>query len=251
MVFIYVLKLRDNKYYVGKTLNPRFRIKEHFSSTGSKWTKKYKPIDLHQLIPDCDDFDEDKITIQMMQKYGISNVRGGSFSTSKLSKSDLSTINKMIKSSSDLCFNCNEYGHFASNCPKKYKKEKTDSSAEKSLKKYLTNIGVKYNPDITKQELINLLINSLQINKLKRLLIAEGIDVREITNITEIRKKVLELYDCDSIDESSEYTSDETIDESSDEYYVKRSNKCYRCGRKGHYASRCYAKRHISGKYLS
>ena len=63
------------------------------------------------------------------------------------------------------------------------------------------------------------------------------------------------MYDCDSIDESSEYTSeytsDETIDESSDEYYVKTSNKCYRCGRKGHYASRCYAKKHISGKYLS
>ena len=41
MVSIYVLKLKNNKYYVGKTTSLR-RLKDHFSEGGSAWTKKYK-----------------------------------------------------------------------------------------------------------------------------------------------------------------------------------------------------------------
>jgi len=74
MVWIYILKLCSGKYYVGKTTNPEFRLADHFDSAGSTWTSKYKPID---LIPNCDDFDEDKHTLICMNKYGIENVRGG------------------------------------------------------------------------------------------------------------------------------------------------------------------------------
>ena len=31
MVTIYVLKLKGNKYYVGKTTNPTYRLDDHFS----------------------------------------------------------------------------------------------------------------------------------------------------------------------------------------------------------------------------
>lgn len=40
MVFVYVLKLENNKYYIGKTSNPNFRIEQHFNSSG---------------LEDCDD----------------------------------------------------------------------------------------------------------------------------------------------------------------------------------------------------
>ena len=43
MVYIYILKLQSNKYYIGKTNNPNFRLEEHGSGKGSTWTKKYKP----------------------------------------------------------------------------------------------------------------------------------------------------------------------------------------------------------------
>ena len=41
MVFIYILNLAQNKFYVGKTDNPKFRIDSHFKNGGCAWTKKY------------------------------------------------------------------------------------------------------------------------------------------------------------------------------------------------------------------
>jgi hypothetical protein len=79
MVYIYILQLEQGKYYVGKTINPSFRLDSHFNSNGSAWTKLYKPIKMIELIPNCDDYDEDKYTRMFMDKYGIDNVRGGSF----------------------------------------------------------------------------------------------------------------------------------------------------------------------------
>jgi predicted GIY-YIG superfamily endonuclease len=32
MKFIYILELENNKYYVGKTTNPYFRLEQHFNS---------------------------------------------------------------------------------------------------------------------------------------------------------------------------------------------------------------------------
>ena len=54
MVFIYIIELENNKYYIGKTSNPDFRINQHFNGDGSMWTRKYKPIRLYSLIPNCD-----------------------------------------------------------------------------------------------------------------------------------------------------------------------------------------------------
>ena len=119
MVFIYTLKLIQGKYYVGKTNNPSFRLDNHFNSNGSAWTIKYKPIELLELIPNCDDYDEDKYTRKYMDKYGIENVRGGSFVSIELDKSTIQHLTQMSNGSNDKCFVCSKSGHFAKDCKEK------------------------------------------------------------------------------------------------------------------------------------
>lgn len=115
MVKIYVLELTDGKYYVGKTNNEEERILSHFSENGSAWTKKYKPIKVIETI-DGDEWDEDKYTKIYMKKYGIDNVRGGSYSTIYLDKNIIKLIEKEIMSTDDACFRCGKKGHFINDC---------------------------------------------------------------------------------------------------------------------------------------
>jgi hypothetical protein len=116
MVFIYVLELENNKYYVGKTDNPQFRLESHFNSNGAAWTKKYKPIKILELKSNCDDYDEDKYTLKYMEKYGINNVRGGSFCEINLDNNTIEFLNKMSNGTNNKCFNCGEIGHFIKDC---------------------------------------------------------------------------------------------------------------------------------------
>lgn len=116
MCYIYILELENNKYYIGKTNNPQIRINDHFKLDGSLWTKKYKPIKIIDIISNCDEFDEDKYTIKYMKKYGIDNVRGGSFCQIELDNNNKNILNKMIYSATNKCFKCGKLGHFTNDC---------------------------------------------------------------------------------------------------------------------------------------
>ena len=116
MVYIYILELLSNKYYIGKSNKPDIRIDMHIHGNGAAWTMKYKPIRVTRIISNCDDFDEDKYTIIMMKKYGIDNVRGGSFCNIILDNTHIETINRMIRSGTDACYGCGSEGHFIKDC---------------------------------------------------------------------------------------------------------------------------------------
>ena len=119
MVYIYVLLLEQGKYYVGKTTNPEFRLEKHFNYGGSEWTIKYKPVQVLEIIRDCDDYDEDKYTRIYMDKFGIENVRGGSFCQIVLPKETVAVLEKMKMTSQDKCYKCGQNGHLAKYCTQK------------------------------------------------------------------------------------------------------------------------------------
>jgi len=117
MTTIYTLKLEQGKYYIGRTKQPKHRILHHFTDNGSEWTKKYKPISVVSQIKG-DEFDEEKYTLIAMDKYGVENVRGGSYCKVKLTNNDIEKAQQTIYSIKDKCYKCGKKGHFVKNCGK-------------------------------------------------------------------------------------------------------------------------------------
>lgn len=200
MVYIYVLKLEENKYYVGKTNDPLFRIQNHMKENGSEWTKLYKPLKLIELKANCDDYDEDKTTIKYMNEYGISNVRGGSFVSVKLKKTSTETLRLMMNSVNNRCFKCGKEGHFYNQCKENNKYEDEDEDEE-------VHHEIKYLCEFCDEMFDN-------------------------------------EYSCKCHEKKCKQNNKKTS-------IYNSSNKCFRCGRKGHYSTSCYATMHINGYYIS
>ena len=113
---VYILKLEDNKYYVGKTENINKRVLEHFTNNGSEWTKKYKPIEIINKYKSDDNIYEQRYTWETMVKYGIDNVRGAAHCKIELADSEKEYIKQCINSITDKCYKCGIKGHFAKEC---------------------------------------------------------------------------------------------------------------------------------------
>jgi len=120
---IYVLRLEDGRYYIGKSDNVMNRYQEHLNGRGSAWTRKYKPVSLEKTIENVSSFEEDKITKEYMSKYGIDKVRGGSYVEIQLSKFHTNVIKREIWAAKDLCTRCGRSGHFIANCYAKTEEE--------------------------------------------------------------------------------------------------------------------------------
>ena len=74
--YIYVLKLIEDRYYVGRTSNILRRMEEHFTNNGAVYTKAYKPIKVIEVEEEKSRDDERIKTLQIMEKYGWEKVRG-------------------------------------------------------------------------------------------------------------------------------------------------------------------------------
>lgn len=121
MLTIYALELESNKYYIGQThraTGANIRFQEHKSGNGSEWTKLYKPISIIETYETESLFEEDILTKKYMIKYGIENVRGGSYTKIDLDEWQIKSLEHEFKSVSDSCYNCGKKGHFAKDCDK-------------------------------------------------------------------------------------------------------------------------------------
>lgn len=76
---VYHLKLEDECHYVGITYNLNQRYAQHLGGNGAKWTQLHKPIDVQQVWIDGSEELENKITLELIEKYGKEKVRGGKY----------------------------------------------------------------------------------------------------------------------------------------------------------------------------
>ena len=76
---LYVLKLENEKYYVGITYNLNFRYAQHCQGHGAKWTKLHKPVGITEVRTQATLGSENEVVHEYMTKYGKANVRGGSY----------------------------------------------------------------------------------------------------------------------------------------------------------------------------
>ena len=113
---IYVLELSDKKYYIGKTADIGKRVADHAVGKGSNWSKIHKLRKIIAVYPVESMFDEDKYTLIYMEKYGIDNVRGGSFSSVELPDFQVKCIERSICHAKGLCYKCKGSGHFSNKC---------------------------------------------------------------------------------------------------------------------------------------
>jgi hypothetical protein len=79
MINIYILKLQNEKYFIGKIKNNKIFKFKNFKYYLYDFTIQNQPLALYKFIENQDVFDLDKYVKKYMYKYGIDNVRGGSY----------------------------------------------------------------------------------------------------------------------------------------------------------------------------
>ena len=129
----YVLKLEENKYYVGTTKDLEFRMYQHAKGVemgGAKWTEKYKPIQIGEVpVPIytevADLYTETNLTIKYMNMHGVDNVRGGPWYQVYLPEDKIKFLEQMLDGinfkKNSRCENCQKFlsfgqGHTIKDC---------------------------------------------------------------------------------------------------------------------------------------
>ena len=182
---VYVLDLTEGKKYVGSTNNLDKRIEEHKDTNiySSAWLSIYPMVFLSEIHYSKEKnlkILEEEVTFDIMQKYGIDNVRGGAYSKPEMKIEERESIVKLLHHRNDRCLKCGKSDHYINECP-------NNSIGSQSGFWGWIQTGLK------------------------------------VLNET-----------------SSENKNNEK----------KSTNKCYKCGRDGHWAMNCFAKKHINGKDL-
>jgi len=120
--FIYILALQGQKFYIGKTAGILEQIiQQHIAGNGGEWTQKHKPTNLVNSFKSNSSFDEDNVTKEYMIKYGIDNVRGGSYTSVVLDEWQVKSLQREFArisgtQTTEKCEKCDATGHSAKYC---------------------------------------------------------------------------------------------------------------------------------------
>ena len=95
MGFVYVVKLYENKWYIYFSTDSDFQYWECDKNI-SEFVYYYNAIEVDRVIPNCDKYDTDKYVKIYMKRYGLDNVRGGSYNNLKLTSFEKEFIQKEL-----------------------------------------------------------------------------------------------------------------------------------------------------------
>ncbi len=222
---IYVLQCVEHKFYVGRVASVDQvdrRFQQHLGQQfGAIWTTMYRPIKIEETRSGTK-YDEDNVVREYMEKYGIPNVRGGSFSNIVLHSAQEMQLRREIVSANDLCFKCGQEGHFATNCDQKRSPSKASQKTKTKAKGNFSQVS--------------------QRDELCQTCGRQGHSHTRCYARTTIDGDVIEEYD-------EEEEEDEAFEEEENEQTNKKL-ACYRCGRQSHLSPGCYAKFHVDGQVL-
>lgn len=117
MTTVYALALERGKYYIGRTRGDvGKRFIQHISGTGSAWTKKNTVIGMPVIIKNAPPYEETRLTLEFIDRYGIDNVRGGIYAQVELTPAQRSILKREHQNENDICYKCDRPGHVAAAC---------------------------------------------------------------------------------------------------------------------------------------
>lgn len=112
-MYIYTLRLEQGKFYVGTTDKLLWK---QIDNDNCEWTRMYAPIEVTEIRTMKSALDEDSVTKEIMSRYGIDNVRGGSYCRPRLDKRTIHSLKFEIRRIVCRCFRCGQRGHWADTC---------------------------------------------------------------------------------------------------------------------------------------
>jgi len=245
MSIVYVLELKNGKYYVGVTDNVDKRFAQHLTGDGgAAWTKLHEPIKIIEERISTSLFDEEKVTKDYMLKYGIENVRGGPYSAVELDSAKLESLEQSIWSATDSCMRCGRTSHFISNCYAKATvtgRPLAQAAATSKKRKPTDEPDTVPKAKKQKKEEATIVRSNSRLSKPSSMPSQPPVRARqrrvaheatEPSVVSQILGGILNLA-------AAMFTPEDNDDD-----------QCYRCGRSGHWADECYARLHIDGTPL-
>ncbi len=101
MATIYILKLTGDNWYIGETNDLERRYQNHLEGLGTAWTKKFRPMELYDQLPNSGLNYANNVTKDYMAKYGIDKVRGGIYTKMILSGDKINSLKREIREAKD------------------------------------------------------------------------------------------------------------------------------------------------------
>jgi hypothetical protein len=97
-MFVYVLRLANNKFFVGSTYNITFTFKYIFKNNNKdNIFNKHKPLYVEHIFENCNDNDEYKYLVKYIRKYGVNNIYGPTMDSFVMERESIREIIEKLK----------------------------------------------------------------------------------------------------------------------------------------------------------